>query len=294
MSTREAVTWSAGGGVLFALGMMILALVANGQDAGFGLKFAIGSVLFMSLLLAVVGAVIGAVRSAATLAPDRQAVVLPPAAVGSLRIVSTPLIGLGALLAVTAVIGFVHLEVQSIRGQQEALSVRTELGAAIENILLVPDIAVDVAGLALLAEFDESVLPVDDDEQEDLATNLDDEGNGRIFAYSGALPIYVFLPEMLILLAAALATGVYSGFATARRAAAPTQLIAVGWGALTGIVWAIALVILRALSFGASTLGDSVFAGALLIGTAAGAIGGLLAFRPVGGLSPPPDGIVHG
>ena len=58
----------------------------------------------------------------------------------------------------------------------------------------------------------------------------------------------MFLPELLILLGAALAAALYSGFATARRAAAPTQLLAVGWGALTGIVWAIALVILRALS----------------------------------------------
>ena len=176
-----------------------------------------------------------------------------------------------------AVVGFAHLEIQTIRGQQEALtSVRPKLGAEIENVLFVPDLGVDIAGLAVLAQFENSVLPVDDDEQDDLAAGLDG-GRGRIFDYNAALPIFVFLPELLVLMGTMLVTALYGGFATARRALAGTQVLAAAWGALTGIVWAAALVLLRALAYGQSTTGASVFANALLIGTLAGAVGGFIA-----------------
>ncbi|MDQ3677582.1 MAG: hypothetical protein M3401_12400 [Actinomycetota bacterium] len=296
MSRREAVAWSAGGAVVFAIGMLILALVANGEksERGIDLEFSIGSVLLTSLLLAGAGAVFGALRAARTVAPDRPGVGLPPAVTGPLRTGATPLIGLAALLAVTTIVGFVHLEVQTVRGQEEAVTpYRTDLSAGIENILLAPDVGIDTAGLAVLGRFDDSVLPVDDDKRDELTESLGDDGEGRIFDYSGALPIYVFLPELLIVLGAVLAAALYAGFATARRAAPPTQLIAAGWGALTGIVWALALVILRALALGQSTIGDSVFASTLLIGTVLGAIGGVLAFRPVGtGIPPPPPGVL--
>jgi len=298
MTSREAVAWSVGGAVVFAIGMLILALVANGQknELGIELEFSIASVLLMSLLLAGTGATFGALRAAKTVAPDRPKVELPPAVTGRLRTVATPLVGLAALLAVATLVGFIHYEVQAIRGQEEATAqVRTELGATIENILFAPDIGVDTAGLAVLGQFDESVLPVDDDQQSDLAENLDDRGKGRIFDYSGALPIYIFLPELLILLGAVLVAALYAGFATARRAAPPTQPLAAAWGAVTGIVWALALVILRTLAYGPSTIGDSVFANALLIGTVAGAIGGFLAYRPAGtGAGPTPQGVVRG
>jgi hypothetical protein len=293
MSTREATAWSAGGAVVFAAGMLILALIANGQDSelGFGLDFSIGSVLLMSLLLAGAGAAFGALRPERAAASERApGIALPPAVSTALRIVATPLIGLAALLGVTTFVGFVHLEVQTIRGQEEAVTpLRSDLGAAIENILFVPDVGIDTAGLALFGEFDESVLPVDDDKQSRLQANLGDDGTGRIFDYGGALPIYVFLPELLILIGAALAAALYAGFATARRAAPPTQLVAAGWGALTGIVWALALalVLLRAFVIGQSTLGDSVFAGALLVGSLLGAAGGLLAVRPAAAPAPP-------
>jgi hypothetical protein len=297
MSTREAVAWSAGGGVVFAIGMLILALVANGQKSGLGiiLEFSIESVLLMSLVLAGSGAVFGALRAARTITPDRRRVEVPTTVAGPLKLVATPLVGLAALLVVAALVGFVHLEVQTVRGQEQATTgIRSDLGGAIENILFVPDIGIDMAGFAMLGQFDESVLSVDDDKQDELARSLD-AGKGRIFDYSGALPIYVFLPELLILLGAVLVAALYSGFATARRAAGPTKLVAVGWGALTGIIWAIALMILRALAYGQTTIGGSVFASALLFGTVLGAIGGFLAFRPAEtGKSAPPHGLVHG
>jgi hypothetical protein len=289
MSIRHAVAWSAAGAVVFALGMLILALVANGQHSGasFEIDFAIGSVLVKSLVLAGVGAALGALRAGRALAPDRDVPHLPAAAVELLRTLAMPLLGLAALLAVATVVGFVHNEVQALRGQEDAVTnVRSDAGAAIENVLFLPDFGIDTAGLALFAEFDDSVLAVSDDAVPDFVKGLDGEGHGRIFDYSGALPVYVFLPGLLILVASALLAGLYSGFATARRAGAPMQLLAAAWGAVTGIVWAIALVILRTLSFGASTLGVSVFAGALLVGTLAGALGGLLAVRPAAG--PPP------
>ena len=283
MSVRDALAWSSGGAVVFAIGMLILALVANSQrsDSGFELDFTIATVLIMSLLLVGAGATLGAWRAGRRLAPDRLVPEAPASIAGPARTVATPLLGLAALLAVTTVVGFVHMEVQTLRGQDDAVTdVRSDAGAAIENVLFVPDLGIDAAGLALFGEFDDSVLAVSDDSQSDFADGLDDEGRGRIFSYGGALPIYVFLPELLILVGAALIAALYSGFATARRAAAPTQLVAAGWGAVTGIVWAVALVILRAMAFGQGTIGESVFAGALLIGSVAGAVGGLLAVRP--------------
>jgi len=204
-------------------------------------------------------------------------------------------LALGALLAVSAVVGFLHVEVQAIRGQDQALQIagRSELGTAFEEVLFLPDIAVNTAGLAVLAKFKGRALPVDDDQQSDLDKSLGSDGEGRIFDLSSSLPIYVFLPELLILLGAALLTALYAGYATARSAGGPNQLVSAGWGALTGIVWAIALAILRAMSFVPSTTGDSVFAGALLIGTLAGAAGGFLAFGPAT-RGPSPDEAVHG
>ena len=105
---------------------------------------------------------------------------------------------------------------------------RPKLNAEIENVLFLPDLGIDVAGLAVLGQFDNSVLPVDDDEQDDLAAGLDG-GRGRIFDYNAALPIFVFLPELLILLGTMLVTALYAGFATARRALAGTQVLAAAW-----------------------------------------------------------------
>jgi hypothetical protein len=171
--------------------------------------------------------------------------------------------------------------------------VRSDLAAGIENILLAPDIGIETAGLAMVAQFRDSVLPVDDDKRDELAESIGD-GKGRIFDYSAALPPYVFLPELLVLLGAVVACGLYAGFATARRAAPRTQLVAASWGMSTGVVWAFALALLRTLDFGRITMGDSVFANALLIGAVTGAIGGVLAFRPARTATSPVRGVVHG
>lgn len=297
MSVRDAMAWSAAGAVVFACVMLIIALAVNGQGGEqlLDLKFSIGSLLLLSVLLTGAGAAIGARHAARTVAPDRPGVQLSPVLAAPLRIAAKSLVGLAALLAVTMLVGFAHVEVQSIRGQQQAVgSVRSNLGAAIETVLFAPDIGIETAGLALFARFDKSALPVDDEKAGKLTASLDDEGRGRIFDYSGALPAYVFVPELLILMGAVLISALYCGFAMARTAVPRTGLIAAGWGALTGVVWAFALVILRSLAFGQTTVGDSVFVNALLIGAATGAIGGFLAFRPMGIRTPSAPGVVRG
>lgn len=283
MTTRDAVAWSASGAIVFAAGMVILALVANSQPAAgpAALDFSIWSVLLNSLLLGGAGAGAGALRAAPLVAPDRRRLALPPVLSRALRISVPSLVGLTALVAVAGVVGFAHLKVQTLRGQQDGLAGRSATAGAVENVLFAPDRAVDSAGLALLARFKGRALPVDDDKRDELARSLDG-GSGRIFDYSTALPIFVFLPEVLVLMGAALLAALYGGYGTARRAVATTQVAAVGWGALTGVVWAAALTLLRALAFGQSATGASVFANALAIGTLAGAAGGLLAFKPAG------------
>lgn len=297
MSARDAMAWSAGGAVIFAGVMLIVALAVNGQNGEQGpdLRFSIGSLLLLSVLLTGAGAAIGARHAARAVAPDRPGVQLSPVIAGPLRAAARSLVGLAALLAVTMLVGFVHVEVQSIRGQEQATGlVRSNVGAAIETVLFVPDIGIETAGLAMFAQFNGRALPVDDEKRGKLLASLDDEGRGRIFDYSGALPAYVFVPELLILMGAVLVCALYAGFAMARTARPQTQLIAAGWGALTGVVWALVLAILRALAFGQTTIGDSVFANALLIGAVTGAAGGVLAFRPVGIRTPSRPGAVRG
>src|SRR5204863_5895123 len=123
-------------------------------------------VLLLSALLCGTGAALGAARSAVRSAPDRPGVVLPDAFARVLRLGAPSLAGLAALLAMASAIGLLHYEVQAIRGQQDATVGRAPRVAAIENVVLAPDLGVDVAGLALAARFERGPLPVDDDERD--------------------------------------------------------------------------------------------------------------------------------
>ena len=65
----------------------------------------------------------------------------------------------------------------------------------------------------------------------------------RIFSYDDALPAYVFLPALVILLSLNALGALYAGFAAARALGADTPTSAAAWGAITGPAWAVTMAI---------------------------------------------------
>jgi hypothetical protein len=109
----------------------------------------------------------------------------------------------------------------------------------------------------------------------------------RLFDYGDAIPTGLFVLALLVFVAIPVLFALYAGFCAARAVAVATPMQAAAAGALTGPVWALALVILNGVAnktrgFALWGLGDgaSTFAFALLIGATLGAVGGLLALKP--------------
>ena len=78
-------------------------------------------------------------------------------------------------------------------------------------------------------------------------------GTFRVFAYDDALPGYVLLPALLLLMGLITLAAVYAGFSAARAVDAGSLGTGAAWGAITGPAWAIALAILVVLAGGSST-----------------------------------------
>jgi hypothetical protein len=106
----------------------------------------------------------------------------------------------------------------------------------------------------------------------------------RIFDYSDSMQTYTFIPLLVVLIGIPVLLALYAGFAAARAARASGRAAAVLWGALTGPVWALSMLILGAIAKGTDLVsvfgyanGGSAFGWSLLFGAVAGALGGLLA-----------------
>jgi hypothetical protein len=109
----------------------------------------------------------------------------------------------------------------------------------------------------------------------------------RLFDYGDAIPTALFVLALLVFVAIPVVFALYAGFRAARAVAATTPIQAAAAGALTGPVWAIALVILNGVAnktrdYALWGLGDGAgtFGFALLIGATLGAVGALLALQP--------------
>ncbi len=111
-------------------------------------------------------------------------------------------------------------------------------------------------------------------------------GAFRIFAYDDALPGYVLLPALLLLMGLIALAAVYAGFSAARSVNAGSLGEGAVWGAITGPAWAVALAALVVLA-GGIFHGDaddaSVFGLFLLGGAVLGAAGGALSAQTGGG-----------
>ncbi|MCP9488938.1 MAG: zinc ribbon domain-containing protein [Solirubrobacteraceae bacterium MAG38_C4-C5] len=289
MGRWARLLWPAASGIPLALVMLILALVAGGEVRGEEADFTIGSVLFYALLWGALGGVGGSFLALRRSTPEALHGLAPASARRWLPAVALPLRSLALLVAVMAVIGLVAVEVQVIKGEEAARADRSLPVAVIETVTFAGEWGVGYTGLGVLSEYNLAggltLLPPSDGELPDYAAQVggDDPGlaaltdaRGRIFDYSAALPPYVFVPGLVLLIALPLVLALYAGFVTARAMGAPTQLVAAGWGAVVGIVWALALTIVRSLGDIQLVEGASLFASTLLIGTLAGAVGGLL------------------
>jgi hypothetical protein len=291
MGRRSRLLWPAASGIPLAMIMLILALVSGGEVVGEEADFTIGSVLFYSLLWGALGGVGGSLLALRRSAPEALHGLAPTEARRWLPAVTLPLRSLGVLVAMMAVIGLVAVEVQVIKGEEAAGGERSLPVALVETVTFAGELGVGYTGLGVFSEYSlaggASLLPPSDGALGDYAEQVTggaDPGfsqvadeRGRIFDYSAAVPPYVFVPGLVLLIALPLVLALYAGFVTARAMGAPTQLVAAGWGAVVGIVWALALGIVRAIGDVQLIEGGSLFAGTLLVGTVAGALGGVLA-----------------
>lgn len=277
LPARQRLVAGALAGVPLAILMLIVSAFAGQGELG----FAAGSVILYSILWGGLG---GAAGAAIAIGPqDRHALAaaVPPRVDRYLRLAWTALKPLGLLLAIAGVVAVAAWTVQTARGNTVDAGHRAMPTALVENVLYSGDLAIAVTALGSLAQFEPLVedassralpLPLRD------LTTFDGFGERwRIFAYGDNYPAYAFVFMLILLIGLPLALAAYGGFSLAAAAMARTPGTAAAHGALIGVVWAIALSLLRAIADIQPIVGDSLFTSVLIGGAAAGAAGGLLA-----------------
>jgi len=273
-------------GIPLAILLLVLSLFAGGDGSGFSAV----SIVFYSLLWGALGGAL-ATRRAAGSAPMGELLGRVPASVQRwLGLGWTALRPLGLLLALCGIVGVLCWEAQIIRDQDNARLGRATATAIAETPLFAGQYAVTLSGLGAFAQFQpgagegggfSTAIPPNDDGR---VTGLFEKY--RITGYHRAIPfaLYVFL--LILLPGAAFLLACYAGYATGQAAGARTAGSGAAHGTVTGAVWALALVALRAISGDRTVVGDSLFVTVLLLGAAAGALGGALAAsrsRPAAG-----------
>jgi hypothetical protein len=159
---------------------------------------------------------------------------------------------------------------------------RSTATALVEESLFAGENGVHLAALASGARFTPDApgalgLPFPVDQAGDVPGR---DGGLRIFSYNDAMPAYVFLPALILLIGLLVLATLYAGFAAARAVGAATPPLGAAWGAVTGPAWAIAMSILTSLAgglFHGDADGGSVFGLILVLGGVLGAGGGVLA-----------------
>ncbi|HEX8103645.1 MAG TPA: hypothetical protein VF533_13600 [Solirubrobacteraceae bacterium] len=262
-------------GVPLAFMLLLLAVLAS--DDGIG--FSAGTVIAFALLWSAVGGALGITRATGS-GPWLELTGRAPAGVRRwLGLVATALRPLAVLLAVSAVIGVACWEAQIIRGQTNGTYGRATATAVAETPFFAGQYAIQLTGLGMFAQFQPGggeggfVTAIPPNDTGRVSGFIE---TYRITGYHRAIPfaLYVFL--LILLPGAAVLLALYSGYATALAAGARTAGMRAAFGASTGAVWALALVLLRWIGGERALVGDSLFVSALLLGAVAGALGGLL------------------
>lgn len=295
----------AGWGVLAAAVFLVLSIplviVAGTEDYAIDA----GSLFLYSILLVGGTAAAGAwtsrersaeaatgVRATAATAAALLGAILRPLAVAAVILWLVGLLVFSGLM-ITNTVARLGWDVEALQEEDltddaEDLDLRlpNALGQA---IVVSPNLGLQLVSQGMLAEAGDTQIPatdakwdeLDEDERQDRVAALFDDDElepARIFDADEELPVWVFLPLLIIVLLVANGAAAYAGFIAARRVHAPTALLGAAWGALVGIVWALVLVIVDGMLAG-DVDGASLFASVLLFGTLFGAAGGLLAVQ---------------
>jgi hypothetical protein len=294
LGPRERLVWGALTGVPFALLMMVPLLLAGYAAPSFG--WTLVASLGWGGLAGVTGTWLAIRRDA----PETLAGLVPARVVPLAATARTVLAPLAVLLAITTLIGTGVWVVQTLRGVDTLREAgRSTATATFEDALYASAHGIHFAELGALTSFRLGPVPtplglaLPVTKVARLAGTSDASsfsargaaGSYRLLDYHRPLPAWAFvlLAAPLLLIPALLA--LYTGFALARERGASTPLHALGWGALVGPAWALAMVVLSTLFasnplagtglFG-SPKGDSVLVTFLLGGALLGALGGLL------------------
>jgi hypothetical protein len=271
------LAWAAAVGLPFGLLMLAVAVIGGSSDAT-NVSPSAGGAFGLGLLWGVIGGIIGA---ATRLPLGNETSRLPPVAHRILTAAGATLRPLAALLILCAAIGLVGWVVQVGADVDNVRSGRSTATALIEEALFAGEHGVHLAALGAGARFTADApsalgLPFPVNQPADVPGR---DGGFRVFSYSDAMPAYVLLPALILLMGLLILAALYAGFAAARAAAATTTPIGAAWGAITGPVWAIAMSIAIALAgglFHGDADGGSVFGLFLLFGALLGAAGGAL------------------
>lgn len=325
LSVRTRILWGAATGIPLAFMFLIIALSAGETETSAGalggdtFQVEAGSTFLLALMWGVLGGGLGSLWAMRREGSIGDLAVPAWAREGGRTLVAS-LKPLGLLLALCVVIGTAVWTVQTFRdtGDIRSGTDRTTLGATVDNVLYAADHGVHFAELGAVTEFHNPsfdvvglpapVTKVSDVVGEQDFSNLDPRssitpsGGFRLFDYSDAIPVAVFIPSLGLIVIVAL-FALYAGFATARSRGTRNLGAGAAWGASTGPIWAVTMVALNALvqkDFVGKANGDSVFVTFLVGGAVLGALGGLLAAqsqagegpavppRPPGGPAPPP------
>jgi hypothetical protein len=274
------IAWAAVVGLPFGLLMLAFAVLGGDSDVT-NVSPSAGSAFGLGLLWGVIGGALGA----ATAIPLRGAAegrTAPTIVRRILTAATATLRPLGALLIVCAALGLVGWLVQVGANVDDVRGGRSTATALIEESLFAGEHGVHLAALGAGARFTADApgalgLPFPVDQAGDVPGR---DGGLRVFSYTDAMPAYVFLPALAILIGLLILAALYAGFAAARAVGAATTTMGAAWGAVTGPAWAIAMSVLIALAgglFHGDADGGSVFGLFLLFGALLGAGGGVLA-----------------
>jgi hypothetical protein len=262
-----------GGALIFALLMIVPALLTGDLNASVGQAFGYG------LLWALVGSLAGTVLAAPpTLEHERGRTIG--------RIALTALKPLGLALIVTTALG-TALWIVNVATDSDTRGSRSLPIALVDTALYAVDHGVHTFELGSLAAFERRALQPEvlalplpaEDPQEIIGTTSE---TFRLFAYRDGVSAVVFLLMLVLLIGIPLAAALYAGFLVARERDVTVPLLGAAWGALVGPVWAIVLALVNALlqdTLYGHAQGESVFGIVLVFGALIGAAGGFLAAR---------------
>ena len=268
---------AAAGALLFALLMIIPALLTGDISASVGQAFGYG------LLWALVGSLAGTLLAAPP-AVDSERVPARGRAAGTAAL--TALKPLGLALLVTTVLG-TAIWIVNVAADGDTRGSRSLPIALIDTALYAVDHGVHTFELGSLAAFERRslqpevlALPLPAADPQEILGNSSEPF--RLFAYRDGVSAVVFLLMLVVLIGIPLTAALYAGFLVARERGATVPLLGAAWGAVVGPVWALVLAIVNSLlqdTLYGHAQGASVFGIVLVFGALIGAAGGLLAAR---------------